>query len=194
MIRELKRLHERMNISTTLSVTPRDTSHGDTSQDDARPSRGGTETDTEAIPPYTETELSEHDVSCIEGWVENSTLQGIDDRHVLANLDEILLILVCIRGQATGKELSTDLRRVFGTDLSSGTVYPRLTALDEEELLTIRELPRRKVYSLQDDAAVCDRVESDIEQTLTFSLTLQTLAVECIDERHPQTNTNSNHE
>lgn len=189
MIEHLKRLQERMTVATTLSITLDDTDHGDTEAARHRPPRPA-----EAVPPYTETELSDDAVDRLDGWVENSTLQAVDDRHVLANLDEILLIFVCIRGQATGKELSTDLQRVFGTDLSSGTVYPRLTALEEQGSLTVREFPRRKVYSLRDSAALCDRVESAVEQTLAFSITLQTLATECADEQPNQPHPESNHE
>ena len=189
MIKQLKRLHERMTVATTLSIGRGDASHGD-----REASQNRSERPAEAVPPYTETELSDDTVDRIEGWVENTTLQAVDDRHVLANLDEILLIFVGIRGQATGKELSTDLRRVFGTDLSSGTVYPRLTALEEQELLAVREFPRRKVYSLREPATVCDRIKSDAERTLAFSMTLQTLAIECVDEHSNHPYRESTHE
>jgi len=189
MIKQLKRLHERMTVGTNFSITLNDADHSD-----AEASRHGSERPAETVPPYTETELSDDTVDRIEGWVENATLQAVDDRHVRANLDEILLIFIGIRGQATGKELSTDLQRVFGTDLSSGTVYPRLTALEEQESLTVREFPRRKVYSLREPPTTCDRIESDVERTLAFSVTLQTLAVECVNEHSNHQHHKSNHE
>jgi len=189
MIKQLKRLNERMNITETLSIT-----RGDATRSDTEAAQHRSERPAEAVPPYTETELSDEAVDRIGGWVENSTLQAVDDRHVLANLDEILLIFIGIRGQATGKELSTDLQRVFDTDLSAGTVYPRLTALEEQESLAVREFPRRKVYSLREPTTVCDRIESDVERTLAFSMTLQTLAVECVDEHSNHPYPESNHE
>lgn len=165
-----------MNVTEALSITFDDANHQDTEVTQHRSKRPA-----EAVPPYTETELSDDAVNCIEGWIENATLQAVDNRHVLSNLDEILLIFLGIRGHATGKELITDIQRVFGTNLSSGTVYPQLIALEEQGSLVAQEFPRRKVYSLRDPTAVRDRVKSDIEQTLTFSITLQVLALECGD-------------
>lgn len=188
MIKQLKQLYECLT-TTTPSITSSDANYADMEASQYR-----SEQPAEATLSYTETELSGDAVDRIEEWVENSTLQAVDDRHIHANLDEILIIFISIRGQATGKELSTDLHRVFGADLSSGTIYPQLTALKEQKLLTVQDLPRRKVYSLRDPVAACNHIKSDIERTLTFSLTLQALAVECINDHSNHPHWESNHE
>lgn len=187
MIQQLKRLQEQLDISITISITRGDKNNIDTEM-------SHDEEDHPIVPPYTETQLNDETVNRIEGWVENPTLQAVDDRHILANLNEILLILISIRGQATGKELSTDLKRVFGTELSSGTVYPRLKMLAEQNTLAVQELPRQKVYQIQDDTAVLNSVESDVNQTLAFALTLETLTIECIEQQLNQSYTESDHE
>jgi predicted HAD superfamily phosphohydrolase len=49
-----------------------------------------------------------------------------DDALIKENLDEILLMLISLHGETHGKELLSDLDGLFETELSPGTVYPRL--------------------------------------------------------------------
>ena len=127
---------------------------------------------------YTETQLSDDAVDSVRGWIDNEYLQQIENKHVIAQLDEIILLLIATRGKASGKELCQDLQRLFGADLSPGTVYPRLTDLREDGLLDMHELTRRKVYSIADSEQIDEHVAQGMDQLLTFSLVLKLLTVE----------------
>lgn len=172
MITELKRLCEELEVDTQMNVTPTgDHANGP----DAANSEGGR---SEALPRYVETEIDDDVIDRLDGWVGDDTLRNIDEEHVLAELDEILLLLIAVRGEAIGKELSQDLKHVFGTTLSPGTVYPRLADLEEQGLLRLMDLPRRKVYSISDEQEVYDRLEAEMDRLVVFSATLRSLLLE----------------
>lgn len=173
MITELKRLCEELDVETQIVITPSE-DHG--SEQNATKSN---ERETEAFPKYVETKLDDDVIEQFSGWIGDSALQDIDENHVLAELDEILLLLIAVRGEAIGTELGDDLNRVFGTTLSPGTIYPRLADLTDQGLLTVTELPRRKVYEIADEEAVYDRLEAEIDRLLAFSVTLRSLLLEC---------------
>ncbi len=134
--------------------------------------------ETAASVRYTETRLSEDAVDNLDGWLDNEHLQHIDNKHVIAQLDEIILLLIATRGEASGKELCQDLQRLFGADLSPGTVYPCLTDLTESGYLNMRELARRKVYDVADREIIADQVAPEVDQLLTVSIVLKLLTME----------------
>jgi hypothetical protein len=91
------------------------------------------------------------------------------EETVKANLDEILIMLVALReSQTHGKGLMEDLERVFGAELSPGTVYPRLHALEEEGVLQVQELVRTKEYRIDDPELCRERVEEAMRQHLAL--------------------------
>ncbi|WP_255196027.1 helix-turn-helix transcriptional regulator [Halorarius litoreus] len=92
-----------------------------------------------------------------------------NEATVKANLNEILLMLVALRDSQThGKGLMEDLERVFGADLSPGTVYPRLHELEEEGVLEVQELVRTKEYRIDDPAQSREHVEAAMRQHLAL--------------------------
>lgn len=85
---------------------------------------------------------------------------------VKENLDEILLLLIALRGSAHGKALMSDLDRAFDARLSPGTVYPRLHRLEEEGVLAMHKCVRTKEYSIDDVDAARERVSDRMRQQL----------------------------
>lgn len=74
-----------------------------------------------------------------------------DEDLVKNALDELLVVLVALRdGETHGKGLMDNLAEHFDAQLSPGTVYPRLHALDDEDVLTVHELVRTKEYRIAD--------------------------------------------
>lgn len=170
----LKTLLDEMNSENDLSSTSKETMLFDL----------GVSSPTEAdktvpSPEYTETRLSEDAVRSMSGWLDNEYLQSIENEQIIPQLDEILLLLIVIRGKSSGKELRQDLNRLFGADLSPGTVYPHLSDLANDGMLNTTKLARRKVYSISDTEAVLDRVEPSVSKLLTFSTILNLFIVEC---------------
>lgn len=182
MIRELERVCEELSIDTGVTVAP----------SEAGEARGRTDSESREPEPlhrYVETEIDDSAVRCCDGWVGDDALRGISDDHVLAELDEVLLLLIAVRGEAIGKELSDDLNRMFGTAFSPGTIYPRLSELADEGILEVLNLPKRKVYSISDEEAIRDELRSEIDRLLVFSATLRSLLVECTEGDEATNNT-----
>jgi hypothetical protein len=97
-----------------------------------------------------------------------------DEERVKANLDELLLALVALRGEEThGKGLIGDLASLFDTTASPGTVYPRLHDLADEELLEAVELVRTKEYHVADEEAVRARLDRSIRQHLALAMVFE---------------------
>jgi DNA-binding PadR family transcriptional regulator len=61
-----------------------------------------------------------------------------------------------------------DLERVFGAELSPGTVYPRLHELEEEGALQVQELVRTKEYRIDDFELCREEVEAAMRQHLAL--------------------------
>jgi DNA-binding PadR family transcriptional regulator len=144
------------------------------------PSDGDTEQpvrlDTDrSSPSYTETHITDDAVDSVNNWLDKDCLHSVRREVVIAYLDEILLLLLVVRGEACGKELLQDIRQLFNKDLSPGTVYPRLSALAEADLLGVTELSKRKIYDVSDQARVQKSVKSMTEQLRAFSLVLHEL-------------------
>ena len=91
---------------------------------------------------------------------------------VKENLDEILLMLISLRGETHGKELISDLTRLFDAQLSPGTVYPSLHQLEEEDILKMHKKVRTKEYSIDDEREVRETVERTMVQHLAFGFLL----------------------
>ncbi|ELZ01501.1 PadR family transcriptional regulator [Natrialba chahannaoensis JCM 10990] len=94
------------------------------------------------------------------------------DELVKHNLDEILLLLIALHEGSHGDELLTDLSQHFETDLSPGTVYPALHALEESGLLSMHVKVRTKEYSTADESAVRTTLEQTMLEHLAFGLLL----------------------
>lgn len=90
----------------------------------------------------------------------------VDESIVKENLDEILLLLIALRGSAHGKALMSDLTRAFDVRLSPGTVYPRLHRLEDEGVLAMHKCVRTKEYSIDDVDAARERVSDRMRQQL----------------------------
>lgn len=130
-----------------------------------------------------ETPVNEHEESVdIEQEFEELMMQVNDvlqttnvhfeDTLVKENLDEVLLVLISLHGETHGKELLTDLNRLFETELSPGTVYPRLHALEEDEILSMHSKIRTKEYAIANEKQVRSTVEETMVQHLAFGLLL----------------------
>ncbi|MFC6954131.1 PadR family transcriptional regulator [Halorubellus litoreus] len=91
---------------------------------------------------------------------------------VKENLDEILLMLISLRGETHGKELISDLTRLFDAQLSPGTVYPSLHQLEEEDILKMHKKVRTKEYSIDGEREVRETVERTMVQHLAFGFLL----------------------
>lgn len=128
---------------------------------------------------YTDTALTDDAVATMEGWLDDDYLHTISDEIVAEHIDEVLLLLITVRDGACGKELLQDIRRLFGTDLSPGTVYPHLKNLADEGVLEVRELTKRKVYRQSDTETAVSRVDQVADQLLTFSLVLKAAMTDC---------------
>jgi DNA-binding transcriptional ArsR family regulator len=132
-----------------------------------------------ATQRYTDTPLTDDEVATMDGWLDNDQLHTISDAIVTEHIDEILLLLITVRDGACGKELLQDLRRLFGADLSPGTVYPHLNDLAVEGILEVQKLSKRKVYRLSDPEGAFTRVDHLVDQLLLFSLVLKAVRTDC---------------
>ena len=115
-------------------------------------------------------ELSAELVGEVSNGLPGSRTFDIESALVTESLDEVLLVLVGLGEEGThGKGLMSDLETVFGTDLSPGVVYPRLHELEEEGLLEVQELVRRKEYRIADGERVRERIEGAMRQHLALA-------------------------
>lgn len=94
-----------------------------------------------------------------------------DEAVIKQNLEEVLVLLVALRdGETHGKGLMGDVARLFDSQLSPGTVYPRLHELEEADVLLVHEMVRTKEYRISDDAEARRRVEEAMCQHLALGL------------------------
>ena len=107
----------------------------------------------------------------VNGTLSTDEIQ-FDEALVKENLDEILLLLIALRGETHGKELLSDLTQLFDAQLSPGTVYPALHELKEDDVLAMHTKVRTKEYSIEDAAYVRESVEQTMVQHLAFGLLL----------------------
>lgn len=123
-------------------------------------------------------------------WVDSDQLHTVRDEIVTEYIDEILLLMIGMRNGACGKELLEDVRRVFNTDLSPGTVYPHLTDLADSGTIEVHRLRKSKVYKISDLEEVLTRVDRVADQLLLFSFVLRVALSDCKDNQHHRSSTN----
>ena len=128
---------------------------------------------------YTDTPLTDDAVATRDGRLDNDQLHTISDEIITEHIDAILLLLIAVRDGACGKDLLQDIRRLFGTDLSPGTVYPHLSSLADDGILEMQKLSKRKVYRLSDPDAALTRVDHAADQLLLFSVVLKRVLTDC---------------
>ncbi|QDX39528.1 PadR family transcriptional regulator [Salarchaeum sp. JOR-1] len=173
----LEELTADIDADTALSLTVSDLesmidSDGTSAHEDQPHDEG-------AAQRYTDTPLTDDAVAPIDGWVDNDQLHTISDEIVTEHIDAILLLLIAVRDGACGKDLLQDIRRLFGTDLSPGTVYPHLSDLADDGILEMQKLSKRKVYRLSDPDVALTRVDHAAEQLLLFSVVLKEVLTDC---------------
>jgi DNA-binding transcriptional ArsR family regulator len=132
-----------------------------------------------AAQRYTDTPLTDDAVGTIDGWLDNNQLHTISDEIVTEHIDAILLLLIAVRDGTCGKELLQDIRRLFETDLSPGTVCRNLSGLADDGILDMQKLSKRKVYCLSDPGAALTRVDHAADQLLLFSFVFRRVLTDC---------------
>jgi hypothetical protein len=94
---------------------------------------------------------------------------AFEESIVKNELDEIILLLVAMRERNIhGKGLMREIESVFDTELSPGTVYPRLHDLDDAGLLRARDLVQTTEYHVEDDDAARSQVDAAMRQHLAL--------------------------
>ncbi|WP_331234888.1 hypothetical protein [Natronorarus salvus] len=91
---------------------------------------------------------------------------GFDEHVVKENPEEIVLLLVALRGSTHGTELVSDLTLCFDARRSPGTVYLCLHGLEEEGVLTVYNCVRTKEYSIADPERTRARLGARMRQQL----------------------------
>jgi len=103
----------------------------------------------------------------------------VDDGLVTQSLDEILLACIALTDREThGTVLMEALDEQFGADLSPGTVYPRLHALESDGILEMHELVQTKQYAIDDG----HEAERSIEKAMYEHLAMATFLQAALDE------------
>lgn len=93
---------------------------------------------------------------------------------ITESLDEILLAMIASTTEEThGTGLMDELERQFNTELSPGTVYPRLHDLESEGILQVHELVHTKQYSISDAPEARSLVQRAVAQHLAVASFLQ---------------------
>ncbi|MFB6119382.1 PadR family transcriptional regulator [Halosegnis sp.] len=177
----LEALTEDIDLNAVLSLTGSDLesaieADGAAAHDDQPPDEG-------AVRRYTDAPLTDDMIAALDGWLDNDRLHTISDKIVTEHVDTILLLLIAVRDGACGKELLQDIRRLFGTDLSPGTVYPHLNDLADNGLLEMQKLSKRKIYSLSDPDAALARIDHAADQLLLFAFVLKSGLTDCNAEQ-----------
>ena len=98
----------------------------------------------------------------------------VDDGLVTESLDPILLAMIASSSDEThGTGLMEELERQFDSQLSPGTVYPRLHELDADGILEMHELVQTKQYSISDKSAARARIQRAVDHHLAIGTFLQ---------------------
>lgn len=99
----------------------------------------------------TASDQAEELLDAIEATVAPDADLHFDQGVVKQSLDEMLVVLIALRSrEAHGKALMEDLSRLFDSDLSPGSVYPRLHEMDDDGILEMFELVQSKEYRIDD--------------------------------------------
>lgn len=106
----------------------------------------------------------------VQGTISDEGFEFADET-VKDNLNSVLLTLVAGRSaDSNGKHLMDDLGRAFDSDLSPGTVYPKLHDLEEAGLLEKHELVRTKEYDIADAERFRERITEQMRQHLALGM------------------------
>ncbi|AGB38101.1 helix-turn-helix transcriptional regulator [Natronococcus occultus] len=127
-------------------------------------------------PDTVDAAATEHDLDELLDQVPDALATedvAFDDSLVKENLEELLLVLVSARGSTHGKELLADLADLFDAQLSPGTVYPCLHALEDRDVLEMHAKVRTKEYAVVDEEYVQATLERTMHQHLAFGLLLE---------------------
>ncbi len=102
-----------------------------------------------------------------------------DETLVKANLDEFLVALIAMRSHnANGKTLMADLADQFDSELSPGSVYPKLHEMNAEGMLEMFELVRSKEYRIEDPERAASMTVAAAQQHLALGAFLYAAADE----------------
>lgn len=90
-------------------------------------------------------------LEALEGTLSPDAEFRFDKGVVKQSLDELLVVLIALRSRdANGKMLMDDLEQLFDSQLSPGSVYPRLHRMADDGLLEMFELVQSKEYRVED--------------------------------------------
>ncbi|MFO7991757.1 MAG: response regulator [Thermoplasmata archaeon] len=96
--------------------------------------------------------------------------------HVKSScLNELLLLLITLRGRASGSQLLTDINTLFGTSLNPSMMYPRLRKMNESGLLELIEKPKTKEYRLKERSECMRMITEKIENLFKVNIVLKFL-------------------
>lgn len=177
----IKQLQKKVEAETDFSFTAPEAKSGISVE--TEPDNVTQPSNDSPSPPYMITPITDETVCTMEDWVDDDYLHSINRKDVIAQLDEILLQLIMTREMACGKELTQDLRCLFGVDLSPGTVYPHLSDLADEGILDVTEMKSQKVYTIDDMSGTFDRIETAVDRQVIFSLVMKALLVDIKSRR-----------
>jgi DNA-binding transcriptional ArsR family regulator len=166
-----------IDADTEISVTASDLES--VIDSDSEPPHADQSHDEKLTQNHTDEPLTDDDVAMLNRWLGDDELRTISDEIVTEHINQILLLLIAVRDGACGKDLLQDVRQLFGTDLSPGTVYPHLSDLADDDILELQKLRKHKLYSLSNPAAVFNEIDQAVDQLLLFSLFLNTILTDC---------------
>lgn len=119
-----------------------------------------------------ETLLDNNQYNHSNAIVSYLTNGSIDDEILKAYLDDLLLVLIATRDGACGKTLRSDLFSI-GYEISPGTLYPHLHALEDDGVLTMHEGVKIKEFQLSERDEVHDRLEKRVSSLIRLSIVLK---------------------
>lgn len=90
-----------------------------------------------------------------------------------SSLDELLLLLIMLRGRASGVQLLADINTLFGTSLNPSMMYPRLRNMNESGLLEKIEKPKKKEYHIKDEDECLRMIRDKIENLFKVNIVLK---------------------
>ncbi len=90
-----------------------------------------------------------------------------------SSLDELFLLLIMLRGRASGVQLLADINTLFGTSLNPSMMYPRLRNMNESGLLEKIEKPKKKEYHIKDEDECLRMIRDKIENLFKVNIVLK---------------------
>ncbi|MCQ4333897.1 hypothetical protein KM295_10470 [Natronomonas sp. F2-12] len=112
----------------------------------------------------------------VEASLFGSEQFSYERAQVLSSLEEVLVSLIVLQNRdPNGKQLLDTLAEDLDITLSPGTVYPRLVALCEDDLLKRRELVKTIEYRFDDSDKARSNVAAAARQHLALGLLFRTV-------------------